>query len=96
MALPEPIPISEVILAPAQRADMIVDITGPVGFDMVTRQGPYRLADLAVSGTNTDRLAGPITALSPPNLPTPTKPTQHLTLTMMGGAMGARHGGDNI
>ena len=30
------------------------------------------------------------------NLPTPAEPTQHLTLTMMGGAMGGRHDGDNI
>jgi FtsP/CotA-like multicopper oxidase with cupredoxin domain len=97
MALSEPRPIGELVLAPAQRADMIVDITGPVGFDMLTRQGPYRLADLVVSGTNTVRLAGrPITALSPPALPKPEEPTQHLTLIMMGGAMGGRHGGDNI
>ena len=84
------------MLAPAQRADLIVDITGPVGFDMVTRDGPYRLADLAVNGTNAIRQAGPIMALSSPDLPVPSEPTQHLTLTMMGGAMGGRHGGDNI
>ena len=63
---------------------------------MVTRQGPYRLADLAVSGTNTDRKTGPIPVLALPNLPLPDEPTQHLTLTMMGGAMGGRHEGDNI
>lgn len=96
MALSEPRPMAELTLAPAQRADLIVDITGPVELDMLTRQGPYRLADLAVSGTNTDRVVGPIMALSPPNLPTPADPTQHLTLTMMGGAMGGRHDGDNI
>ncbi len=96
MALAEPRPLTELVLAPAQRADLIVDITGPVGFDMVTRQGSYRLADLAVIGTNTDRQAGPILALMSPELPEPNEPTQHLTLTMMGGAMGGRHGGDNI
>ena len=96
MALSEPRPMAELTLAPAQRADLIVDITGPVELDMLSRQGPYRLADLAVSGTNTDRVVGPIMALSPPNLPTPADPTQHLTLTMMGGAMGGRHNGDNI
>ena len=97
MAIPQPRPISELVLAPAQRADLIVDITGPVEFDMPTRQRPYRLADLAVIDTNSDRRAGPIVALSPPNLPTPSKqPSQHLTLKMMGGAMGGRHGGDNI
>lgn len=88
MALAKPHALTELILAPAQRADLIVDIISPVGFDMVTRQGPYRLADLAVSGTNTDRKTGPIPALALPNLPLPDEPTQHLTLTMMGGAMG--------
>lgn len=96
MALSEPRPLAELVLAPAQRADLIVDIIGPVGFDMATRQGQYRLADLAVSGTNSDRQAGPIAALAPPVLPTPGEPSQHLTLAMMGGAMGGRHEGDNI
>lgn len=96
MALAAPRSLTELVLAPAQRADLIVDVTGPVGFDMVSRQGLYRLADLAVTGTNTDRQAGPILALTPPELPEPSEPTQHLTLTMMGGAMGGRHSGDNI
>ena len=96
MALSQPRLLTELVLAPAQRADLVVDINGPVGFDMVTPQGPYHLADLAVSGTNTNRKTGPIAALAPPNLPPPDKPTQHLTLTMMGGAMGGRHAGDNI
>ena len=96
IALSDPRPTTELVLAPAQRADLIVDIIGPVAFDMVTRQGPYRLADLAVIGTNADRQTRPITALSKPSLPTPADPSQHLTLTMMGGAMGGRHDGDNI
>ncbi|MCF6445190.1 multicopper oxidase family protein [Nereida sp. MMG025] len=96
MALAQPRSMEEIVLAPAQRADLIVDVSGPVGFNMMTRQGPYRLADLAVVGTNADRVASPIPALSQPDLPAPSEPTQHLTLTMMGGAMGGRHGGDNI
>ena len=96
MALPEPRPLEELVLAPAQRADLIVDITGPVGFDMVAGQGPYRLADLAVIGINTDRKTQPVYALAPPNLTLPDEITQHLTLTMMGGAMGGQHGGNDI
>ncbi len=96
MALAEPRPLAELVLAPAQRADVIVDITGPVGFDMMTRQGAYRLADLAVSGSNTLRQPQPIAVLAAPDLQTPGEATQHLTLTMMGGAMGGRHDGDNI
>ncbi len=96
MALETPRNLTDLVLAPAQRADLIVDITGPVGFDMQSRQGSYRLAELAISGTNTDRKPKPIAPLAVPNLPTPGDPSQHLTLTMMGGAMGGRHGGANI
>jgi len=96
MALGQPRGLSDLTLAPAQRADLIVDITGPVSFDMHSRQGSYRLADVAVSGSNTDRKPEPIAPLAAPNLPVPGDPTQHLTLTMMGGAMGGRHGGANI
>ena len=96
MALAAPRPLTEIVLAPAQRADLIVDVTGTVGFDMTTRQGPYQLAALTTDGANTDRQSSPISALAAHDLPRPGEPTQHLTLTMMGGAMGGRHGGDNI
>lgn len=96
MALAEPRPLTELVLAPAQRADLIVDIVGPVGFDMITGQDPFRLADLVVAGTNAERQPSPITALAPHGLPTPDAPSQHLTLTMMGGAMARGHDGDNI
>jgi FtsP/CotA-like multicopper oxidase with cupredoxin domain len=76
--------------------DLIVDVIAPVGFDMMTAKGPYRLADLSIQGTNSNRQPSPILALSPPELPMPGEPTQHLKLTMMGGAMGGRHSGDNI
>ena len=96
MALVEPRPLTDLVLAPAQRADLIVDITGPVGFDMLSRQGAFRLADLDIDGTNSERQESPITALAPNGLPAPSAPTQHLTLTMMGGAMARGHDGDNI
>ena len=96
MALRQPRAASDLVLAPAQRADLIVDVTGPVGFDMPTRQEPYRLAELSISGENTDRQSGPPPTLAAPDLPAPGAPAQHLTLTMMGGAMGGRHGGANI
>ena len=63
---------------------------------MLTHQGPYRLVNLAVSGTNTGRQTGSIMALAPLIVPTAAEPSQHLTLTMMGGAMSGRHDGDNI
>ncbi|MEX3314668.1 multicopper oxidase family protein [Sulfitobacter sp. PS-8MA] len=96
MALKEPRDLGDLVLAPAQRADVIADVTGPVGFDMMTRQGAYRLADLTVAGRNGQRQPADIPALAAPELPAPGTPAQHLTLTMMGGAMGGRHGGANI
>jgi FtsP/CotA-like multicopper oxidase with cupredoxin domain len=96
MALPVPRPLTDVVLSPAQRADLIVDITGPVAFEMNTRQGPYSLAEMVPEGTNTARQSSAIGPLTPHDLPVPDTPSQHLTLTMMGGAMGGRHGGDNI
>ena len=96
MALVEPRTLTDLVLAPAQRADLIVDITGPVGFDMLSRQGAFRLADLDIDGTNSERQKNPIIALAPHGLPAPSAPTQHLTLTMMGGAMARGHDGDNI
>lgn len=96
MALAEPRDMAELVLAPAQRIDLIADILGPVRIDMLTRQGPFRLADLAAEGANTLRKASAIMPLASHDLPRPSEPTQHLTLTMMGGAMGGRHGGDNI
>ena len=96
MPLAEPRALEVLVLAPAQRADLIVDVTGPVGFDMETRQGPYRLADLAVSGRNGERKADPLPRLALPEVPAPGTPSHHLTLTMKGGAMGGRHGGANI
>lgn len=96
MALPLPRPLGDLTLAPAQRVDLIVDVTDTVGFDMQTRQGPYLLAELTVEGDNTTRQPSSILPLVPYEVPRPGEPTQHLTLTMMGGAMGGRHGGDNI
>nr|WP_315898787.1 multicopper oxidase family protein [Tateyamaria omphalii] len=96
MPLAEPRPFAGVVLAPAQRADLILDVSGQIHLEMPTRQGPYNLAKITVDGTNNARRAGAIVPLSPHNLPKPSEPTQHLVLTMMGGAMGGRHGGDNI
>lgn len=96
MALPAPRPLDDLVLAPAQRVDVIVDITGTVGFDMMTRQGPYLLGELTVEDTNSTRTINPIAPLAPYDVPSPGDATQHLTLTMMGGAMGGRHGGENI
>jgi len=96
MSLPEPRDFEQIMMAPAQRVDLILDVDGEMKLDMMSRQGPYELGSIAVSGSNDARQATPIAALPAYAVPNPPKSDQHLTLRMMGGAMGGRHGGDNI
>lgn len=96
MPLATPRAFKDLEIAPAQRADLIVDVSGDVTINMATRQGLYRLGDLAAVGENTARNGGDIPALPAHDVPAPATPSQNLTLTMQGGAMARRHGGDNI
>ena len=97
MPLSRPEPLGELLLAPAQRADIILDVTGPVTFDLVTREGPYNLGMIAVRGVNPTPVGSPIAALPPANVPEPDlNGASHLLVTMQGGAMGGRHGGEDF
>lgn len=95
MPLPVPRPIGNLMLAPAQRVDLIVDVLGPIAVNMRARQGPYLLAEIAATGDAAPR-GTPIPALPANRVAPVTDPAQDLVLTMKGGAMGGRHGGDNI
>lgn len=103
MPLEVPQRADRVTLAPAQRADLVVDIAGdeaPVIFMIQDGQG-YVLADIAVTpGTRSTRGAVP---LLPPNpVPTLTTPPDGdaVTLVMEGGAMrgmpSATHQGEEL
>ncbi len=83
------------MMAPAQRMDIIADVTGDLTLEMGHRDGAYPLAALPVSQSRVPR-DEVISALPPNDRPVPGKPSRDLTLTMMGGAMGVRHGGDDI
>jgi FtsP/CotA-like multicopper oxidase with cupredoxin domain len=95
MPLAAPRTVEIPVLAPAQRMDLIADVTGPVVLEMDHPNGPYPLGEIAVSGT-AERRAGAIHALPPNDVPTPATPVRTLTLAMKGGAMGGAHGGGNI
>ena len=95
MPLAAPRTVEIPVLAPAQRMDLIADVTGPVVLEMDHPNGPYPLGEIAVSGT-AERRAGAIHALPPNDIPTPATPVRTLTLAMKGGAMGGAHGGGNI
>ena len=96
MALPEPRDFEEIMLAPAQRADLILDVTGPLRLDMMSRQGPYELGAMSVDGTNETRRPSPVSALPSARLPQISDTDHKLTLKMMGGAMSGGHEGDNV
>ncbi|UWQ91919.1 multicopper oxidase family protein [Rhodobacteraceae bacterium M382] len=90
MPLPTPQPITDVVLAPAQRVDIIADVTATnrVTFDFPVSDGPYALGEILVDGENTNRRSGRITALPPNRMPTPDlEQMAILQLNMQGGAM---------
>lgn len=93
MPVTDPLVPSGLILAPAQRADIIADVTSSDQVSVVfpTRDGPYLLGEIPVAGENTERRPSEISTLPPnktarPDLNDPI----NLTLTMEGGAMSAR------
>lgn len=97
MPLSAPRPLAEITLAPAQRVDVIGDVTGPVGFLFVARDGLYELGGIAVEGLNGTPITEDIAALAASAVTTPKNQPEHsLTLKMEGGAMGGRHAGDDI
>jgi FtsP/CotA-like multicopper oxidase with cupredoxin domain len=92
MPLAAPLPLEEVRLGPAQRADVIVDVTAGTGAEAylasVERDGAYALAVLPVEGTGNARRPAP-DALPPNRLETPDLDgARRLELRMEGGAMG--------
>jgi FtsP/CotA-like multicopper oxidase with cupredoxin domain len=62
---------------------------------MEHRAGAYPLGELAVSGRVEPR-ATPIEPLEANETPVPGEVSQNLTMTMLGGAMGGQHDGDDI
>ncbi|MGH1356755.1 MAG: multicopper oxidase family protein [Thalassovita sp.] len=84
---------SGLILAPAQRADIIAEVTSPdqIAFLFPTQDGPYLLGDIPVAGENTERQPSAIPSLSSNEIPQLDMDNAvALTLTMEGGAMSSR------
>ncbi len=97
MPLPVPEPLTDITLAPAQRSDVIIDVSESIEFFLQTRQGPYELGTIVANEINDSPIDSPIqpieqTQIYMPDMNAPTE----LTLTINGGAMGTRHGGDGI
>ena len=65
MPLPDPQTLTGLVLAPAQRADIIADVTSSEAVEIVfpTRDGTYLLGDMPVQGRNTVRVPSPLPVL---------------------------------
>ena len=97
LASPSPLRDSPLLLAPAQRTDVILDATGPISFTLLTNQGPYDLGTIAAGEGSRVRIDSPIGPLPGSRRPSADFESAHsATLAMQGGAMGGRHGGDDI
>ncbi len=97
MPLTTPRDLSDFQIAPAQRVDLIGDVTGAVNFLFILRDDIYEMGHLKVEGENQSPQTSPIEALPPANVLRPADtPHQSLTLKMEGGAMGGRHNGDDV
>ena len=93
MPLVDPQELAGLILSPAQRADIIADVTssGAINFVFPTRDGPYLLGEIPVEGVNTTRRPSEIPNLPPNEVAQPDMDNAvSLTLTMEGGAMSRR------
>lgn len=97
MPLDKPEDIGPLMMAPAQRVDIIADVQDTVRFIFPTRQEPYELGSIAVSGESPAPTLLPIAALPAANVRMPSAQPDHmLVLRMQGGAMGGAHEGEDI
>lgn len=93
MPLREPQDVSDLMLAPAQRADIVADVVARelVEILFLTRDEPYVLGEIIVDGDNNARRRTAISPLPPNVLPRPNRgDSLALTVTMEGGAMSSR------
>ena len=90
--LAAPAPTEPLVLAPAQRADLIVDVTAAEGAEAflvsIERDGGYALVTLPVRGQTRAAPPGSVPALPPNDLPALAEPAREARLVMAGGAMG--------
>ncbi|PTX56086.1 FtsP/CotA-like multicopper oxidase with cupredoxin domain [Litoreibacter ponti] len=97
MGLATPAQIGRLMIAPAQRVDILAHVTDTIAFTFPTRGEPYPMGEIKADGDNPTPITEPIPALPAADVPRPAaEPNQTATLTLQGGAMGGRHAGDDI
>lgn len=97
MPLATPRAIEDFGIAPAQRIDLIGDVTAAINFLFVLRDDIYEMGSLKINGENSTPANTPIEVLPAASVTQPTQTPDHLlSLKMEGGAMGGRHSGDDV
>ncbi len=97
MPLPEVQDFGTITLAPAQRADIIADVTEAISFGFWTGQDTYPLGEIRLEGANPMPRDTAIAPLPSNGLVEPSLvPDRRETLKMQGGAMGGAHPGEDI
>ena len=97
MPLAFPRSLADLRIAPAQRVDIIGDVSSKVEFFFVGRDALYEMGSLAIRGENPHPSDTKIAGLAPADVQQPSSnPDQSLSLKMEGGAMGGRHTGHDI
>jgi len=93
MPLKQPAQLQHLIMAPAQRVDVIGIVTSEITFDH--REGRTRtsIGHIAMAGKNPAPDQSPVTALPKHGLPAPGQITQTLELLIRGGEGDPNHGG---
>ncbi|MEP5091505.1 MAG: multicopper oxidase family protein [Paracoccaceae bacterium] len=89
--------IETITLAPAQRADIIGDVSDAIEFGFWTGQDDYALGSIAVDGANPSPRTSEISPLPSNGVVKPRgERARRETLRMQGGAMGGQHPGKDI
>ena len=84
MPVTTPMDIGRTFIAPAQRMDIIADVTDTMNFIIPTGQDPYELGQIEAVGENSNSATTEISALPPAEVPEPAgTPDVELTLTLM-------------
>lgn len=92
MPLPDLVPLGDLRLAPAQRIDIIADVTDDVVLRNTVRAGGKDLGRIVLEGQRDTRFE-PIAPLPANPVSAPGTITQKAELMMQGGAGGGAHGG---
>lgn len=93
MPLPSPEALAPMVLAPAQRVDVILDVTEGIRLDVLMAGVWKTVGRLSASGESRREARAEIAALQPNDLPMPGRILKHVDILLRGGEGDLDHGG---